>query len=55
MSDVGDKEYGTKLWEKFGDIPVDNDGCIEGPFIHLPTVNYPTRSIGRLHRPLRRT
>jgi len=36
------KESIAKLWKKLGDIPVDNDGCIEEPFIHLPTVNFPT-------------
>ena len=27
----------TELWEKFGDIPIDDNDCILTPFLHFDT------------------
>lgn len=40
-SQIAKKKLATKLWKKLGDIPIDEDECIDEPFTCPPIVNFP--------------
>lgn len=35
------KKLATRLWKMIGDIPIDEDECVEEPFSHPPIVDFP--------------